>query len=478
MPDRWREELSNVEKLSPDLERLRARARQPSGLSDPPSPVRSRVVAGVIALVVFGLAASVFTVPTLLSSGSAPTPTPSLVMPTPPFVPGAPRADAVAEASRLVELTQVPPGSERLDHSPIPTLDHADGELSCGTEPCNTPIDAAAWWSIPLPTDEAIAWLQMHPPQGLFLNGDRSSDVGASGVVKSVSWTYAERPGPAFSTAELTMSVAVDGPARSALRVDGQLLWVPPRAQAEEIPDNVHLAHIREYHGRHVVASKVLDQDVARDLAWLLNHMGRTNMGPARCPMKSHKAVHYTMSFEGAQRSFIFDEWLDCRNGAAIFVTVNGHAEPTLSDSLLEVFGAEFASTDAVFKFLDCQLNDDPAIRCLPFTPPSPSPPADPVVVFCANLQQLDGWVATAATRANTDEHAAAEELQGNLSGVMMWFHPNEQAITDPEVRASADVIITDLLTVQNWPATGGSFRSLLDAYSMDSSSFAASYCQ
>ena len=123
----------------------------------------------------------------------------------------------------MVGLTQVPPGSQALSQSPVRALRFAPGGyLSCATEPCDTALDIPAWWSMPLPMDAALSWLEAHPPAGLFLNGDRSSGA----VV--VSWTYQDGPAPAYTRPELTLAVAEGGADRSVLRVDGQVLWVPP----------------------------------------------------------------------------------------------------------------------------------------------------------------------------------------------------------------------------------------------------------
>src|SRR5207249_1762541 len=109
---------------------------------------------------------------------------------------------------------------------------------------------------------------------------------------------------------------------------------------------------------------------------------------------------------------------------------------------------------------------------------PSASPTADPIAAFCANLHQLGTWFSADVADANGDDVQLAQKAQGQLSGVMMWFHPNEQAITDPQARAAADGIITDALALQNWTsAAGTSFSNLLDGFTTDSGSFVSRHC-
>jgi hypothetical protein len=283
MPERWRRELEKVDRMTSDLDRIRARAQAPSRFPVGPGSRRSRVAAAVSAIVVFALAVSVFVIPTLRASRGEPTPT-APASPSPSFVPGAPKADALAEARRLVGLTQVPPGSQALSESPVRALRTAPGGfISCATEPCDTALDITAWWSMPLPMDAAISWLQTHPPAGLSLNGDHGSQT-ASGRITAVSWTYQDGPAPAYTRAELTLAVAAEGADNSVLRADGQVLWVPPRTDAEHVPADIGRVRLVEYRGNEVIAHRVLTGALATRLAGFLNHLGRINMGPPRAP--------------------------------------------------------------------------------------------------------------------------------------------------------------------------------------------------
>src|SRR6266516_1705514 len=126
MPERWRRELAKVDRTSPDIERIRDRTNAPSRFPNEPGSRRSRVAAALSAIVVFALAVSVFVIPTLRALRGEPTP-PAPASPSPSFVPGAPKADARAEARRLVGLTQVPPGSQALSKSPVRALRTAPG---------------------------------------------------------------------------------------------------------------------------------------------------------------------------------------------------------------------------------------------------------------------------------------------------------------------------------------------------------------
>src|SRR4051795_11622075 len=137
MPERWRRELAEVDELSPDVERLRRGAAHPPLSHTRAEPHRSRLTAGVTAVVVFLLAVSLYVIPAVRGPHGEPSPTPSASHPSGPlFVPGAPKAAAVAEANKLVGLTYVPPGSQSRNHSPVRATDSPlGGTIACATDP-------------------------------------------------------------------------------------------------------------------------------------------------------------------------------------------------------------------------------------------------------------------------------------------------------------------------------------------------------
>jgi hypothetical protein len=474
MPERWRRELAAVDRASPDYERIRARAETPSRFPSGHSPARSRIAAGVTAIVVFALAVSTFVIPMARNSDDEPPQSSQPQLSFLPFVLGAPKTDAVAEARRMVALTQVPPGSQARDRSPVRALNYPPGgTISCSTDPCPYAIDVPAWWTMPLSRDEAISWLQTHPPAGLYLNGN-----GGTGGDTAVSWTYQAGPAPPYSLAELSVAVASFGADKSVLRVDGQVLWVPPRTAAEQVPEDVQQVSLVQYRGDRVVARKRLDGAAARELADLLNRLRRINMGPPTCPFDSSKATHYTMTFPHSDGPFVFTEWGGCSGGQTVFVEVAGHEQPPLLDETMMSTGSIIASMSTISNFLECRLSEDPYPGCRSLGDPSSSPAPDPLEVFCGDLHQLRDWFASDVAGANGDEEAAAEAVRGQLGGVMMWFNPDEQAITDATVRAAADEIVTDSLALQTWTtASGKSFTELLDTFDVHSEAFVSRYC-
>jgi hypothetical protein len=321
---------------------------------------------------------------------------------------------------------------------------------------------------MPLSMEDAIAWLQSHPPAGLYLNGNNGR------TSRAVSWTYQDQPAPPYTRAELGVAVTSVGPQKSALRVDGQVLWMPPRSPAEHIPDDVQRVDLEERHGSQVVVRKTLHGSAARELASLLNGLGRTNMGPPRCAVESTKADNWTMTFPHAKGSFVFTAWTGCDSNPTILVDVNGQPQPPLWD----VWQTAEGSYGPIGRFLDCLFSDRPDPGCRSAGSGSPVPTPDPLQGFCSNLHQFGDWFSAAQAQANGDETALAQTVQGDISGVMMWFDPNEQAISDPSIRAEADRIVADTVALQTWtPTMSESFTELLTTFSNDSAAFSSKHC-
>jgi hypothetical protein len=471
--ERWRRELAGVDEISPDVERIRRGAADPPISHARSEPHRSRLVAGVTALVVFLLGVSLYVIPAVRGPNGEPSPTPSASHPAGPFfVPGAPKAAAIAEANKLIGLTYVPPGSEPRNHSPVrATNSPLGGTIACATDPCPYPIQTTRWWLMPLPMDEALSLLQSHPPVGLYPNGDSgTSSTGA------VSWTYQAGPSPVYTQAELSLTVARWGANKSVLRADGQLLWVPPRTAAERLPDNVEQVQLESYEGDALVARTTVRGEAAQELAGLLNYLGRINMGRRpMCRFNGMNQTHYTMTFPTDTGTFVFRDWPGgCSVGSTVFVKVNGRAQPPLASGI-QVGSAGVVWVSPIEPFVDCLLSHE--ANCKPWLGPD-TQPTDPVQAFCGGLHQFSDWFSTDVAQANGDDNALATGVKGQLGGVMMWFTPSQQQIADPQIRSEAGRIVADALAVQTWTASSGApFGSMLDVFNADSAAFVGRYC-
>jgi hypothetical protein len=252
---------------------------------------------------------------------------------------------------------------------------------------------------------------------------------------------------------------------------------VPPRSPAERLPDNVDKVQLASYEGNAVVARTTAHGDPARQLAAILNYLGRINMGPPECPFDGKNAKHYVMRFPTGTGTFVFTEWLGCSGGETIFVKVDGRTQPALSTAiqLVDPAGTGVSLVGPIEPYIECLLNHE--ADCKPWLGPD-TQLEDPMQAFCGGVRQISDWFSTDVAQANGDEAGLADAVRGQLGGVMVWFTPNEQQITDPQTRTEADRIVADALAMQTWTSSSGrSFGSLLDAFNADSAAFVGRYC-
>jgi hypothetical protein len=474
MTERWRRELARVDEISPDIDHIRWRTGHPPLSHTRVEPRRSRLMAGVTAVVVFILAVSLYVIPAVRGPNGSPSAIPSGSQTAYPFfVPGAPRSAATAEANKLLRLTYVPPGSQPRNHSPIRATNYPlGGSTSCAVDPCRYSIHRTRWWLVPLPLHTVLSELESHPPAGLSL--EYGPITGS--ITGAISWSYVAGPSPVYSRAELELAIGKWGADKTVLRADSGVLWVPPRTPAERLPDEVNTVQLASYKGDAVIARTTASGDAASQLAAVFNHLGRINMGPPSCPFDGKNAKHYTMRFATSNGTFTFAEWFGCSPGDPVFVKIDGNTQPALASALqLVAPGAGGSSlVGPIESYVECLLNQE--TDCRLWLGPDPLP-TDPVGKFCAGVHLLEDWLATDVAQTE-DESALAAAVKGHLSGMEMWFVPDEQQITDPQIRTDADRIVDEALAMQTWTSSSGtSFNSKLDAFNSDASAFVSDYC-
>lgn len=257
-------------------------------------------------------------------SSASRTPPPSIVAPsTVSPAPADPRSVALDESTRLIGAVLLPPGARPMTRAPVPTL------RSAPTRPSSPYLlDVPRWWSLPISASSALSWLHAHPPRGLRLSST-GSGVGPGGPSGFLS--YSDRTAPSYSLATLVLDVAPDGRGGSALRSDGQTLWVPSRPAAEAVPTDVSAVRLIAYRGsgccaaRHVLAHRMVRGAKAAELARLANALLRDNRGVVNCA--NDTGFRISAMFVAVQRELVFTEDPAC---GSVSVTSGGVAQPGL----------------------------------------------------------------------------------------------------------------------------------------------------
>jgi hypothetical protein len=192
---------------------------------------------------------------------------------------GTPRERAVTDAAALLKAFAVPPGARRLPQAP-------DGlKTPITTLVSTTLVDKASFWRAPGQPQAVLAWEQAHLPRR-FTPGDE--DFGPP------SWdrTFSLSPVPGvLDVRDLVVEVTGAGHGQTAIRVDAQVSWQPPRPASERVPSAARAVTISQlpslipHPGRLPAPVTITSLAVVRQLAALVDNLQLSTIGPgASCP--------------------------------------------------------------------------------------------------------------------------------------------------------------------------------------------------
>jgi len=220
--------------------------------------------------------------------------------------------------------------------------------------PATTPVtpnlvDLDRLWRVPLPMAQTLAFLSAHPPLGMTCTGSGTS--GGPGGVTSEELTFDLTSLPVgIQSAQLQAEVAPTGPSSSAVRVDAQVVFLPPRSAAEQVPptDTVVVVTRSGFMPSGAPASARLtrtDPSNVGLLASILDRLPPAVPGMSSCPAES---LQYQLAFAarlGAAPNYVATTTA-CDG---VVVTIAGVAvQPVLSDAggtLTQALEAMFAGS-------------------------------------------------------------------------------------------------------------------------------------
>jgi hypothetical protein len=189
-----------------------------------------------------------------------------------------PRERAVADAAAILRAFAVPPGAQRLSKAPGALKGPITTVVSTAL------VDDVSFWQAPGQPLAVLAWEQAHLPRRFTL-GD--ADFGPP------SWdrTFSLTPVPGVLNArDLVVEVTGAGTGQTAIRVDAQVSWQPPRPAAERVPPAARVVTITQLpslnpHARRPPAPvTITGPAVVRRLAALVDSLQLSTIGNAPCP--------------------------------------------------------------------------------------------------------------------------------------------------------------------------------------------------
>ncbi|MGH3374582.1 MAG: hypothetical protein ACRDP6_07575, partial [Actinoallomurus sp.] len=113
----------------------------------------------------------------------------------------------------------------------------APGDLDQPAFVPNTPdlVTRTRWWTVSGPPASVMAWATAHPPRGTTSAGTSENQSGAT-VTELTAMFLAPSGPPGLTARRLLVQAAPLAGGGTAIRVDAQDTWVPPKPPSEAIP--------------------------------------------------------------------------------------------------------------------------------------------------------------------------------------------------------------------------------------------------
>jgi hypothetical protein len=244
------------------------------------------------------------------------------------------RASAQAEAMRLLALVRLPAGVRASAVEPAadqhvlrePTYDEATPNL----------VDAHAWWTTSSSPAAVLAYVRAHLPHGVVGEGSSASG-GPPGTVlaSSESFVLSGIPGTlAERVIGITFAALADG--ETAIRTDGEAVWITPRPAWERIPAGVERATFTASgaSGNGVLgppsASRTLTGAALHKLVSAINQAEVVQPGVRGCPLGITESV--SLQFFNATGRMLARATENPTGCASVSVAIGSRSGPPLDD--------------------------------------------------------------------------------------------------------------------------------------------------
>ena len=283
-----------------------------------------------------------------LSTGSS-APVSVSATPTPPparwTVPGVPPTSgttgdpdehvAGTEAVRLVGLV-----SAAHDWTSVATAPSAVLASPSSFPATSALVDSALLWTARGSWEQALAWVQGHPPLGAS-GVDGSGTMSRYGVVdeSDVSYAFPVSSG-AIQSEQVSVAVAPLPGGGAGIRAVAQVIWYPTRPSRESVPAGDHFATVEVSAGSSadsepsVVALRALhDPEVVSELAGKIDALPLQVPGARSCPGGFASAPRLTLAFTGAGPGKPEVKVVDDTSGCGeVRFSIGGRQQPSLVD--------------------------------------------------------------------------------------------------------------------------------------------------
>jgi len=201
-------------------------------------------------------------------------------------------ARARTEAARLLGLLHLPPGAVELSSAPafggkgvlgVPGYDEATPNL----------VDAHHWWTVKGNAKQVLAYVTARVPRGAKSYGAGSG--GPRPVYHVQTFALAPIPG-LLSERVLSVTVVQLNRTTTAIRTDGEAVWITPRPASERVPAGVReidIASTAFMSRSPILALRVTEVPEVRQLVKWINAMPTAQPGSISCPSLAGPTVTF-----------------------------------------------------------------------------------------------------------------------------------------------------------------------------------------
>ncbi len=239
------------------------------------------------------------------------------------------RAVAQSEASRLLSLIQLPPGTASSQTEP--SGDH--GQLAQPGYDEATPnlVDAGAWWTTAARPADVLTYFEKHLPAGARLETSASGSTG----LEVETFSFGSIRGVLTQRViSITLVPLADG--STGVRTDGEAVWLTPRPAWEQIPDTTRsitfTAQGSTASGRsgRVSAPRTVTGVVVQRVVAFINGLDLVQPGAVACPGGRYELLRVTFrAADGSVLAGVVENPTGC---ASITLSVGGRTGPLLND--------------------------------------------------------------------------------------------------------------------------------------------------
>jgi hypothetical protein len=239
-----------------------------------------------------------------------------------------PRQRAEADAAAILASFVAPPAARRL--TAAPALDGGVLKTASDFAVSTALVDDTSWWLAPGQPQALLTWEKARLPRQ-FAAGDATFG-------QTMSDTFSLPPvSGVLNTRDLVVEVVSAGGGRTAIRVDAQVTWQPPRSPAERVPSAARVVTISQLpsllpHGRRPLPSvTITDAAVTKRIAALVDQLPVSTLGVMSCPAMVGGGIELTFRAKaGAPVLAVVNSQGGCDT---VLFTIAGRQQPALMGS-------------------------------------------------------------------------------------------------------------------------------------------------